>query len=114
MLTSIESNDRFTLKQRLHFHIDRLQFLFDCCTVWFLLSFMSRNIELLLNLVYHLLLVRSESQQPDKLDGVLSVIVEVLILSCHHERKTLMCALQTHSEIKERDVQTHKSLQCIV
>ena len=96
MLTSIESNDRFTLKQRLHFHINREQFLFDCCTVRFILCFicnLSRNIELLLNLVYHLLLVRSESQQPDKFDGVLSVIVEVLILSCHHERKTLMGAL---------------------
>jgi hypothetical protein len=40
--------------------------------------------------------------------------VEIFIFSGDNERKTFMGTLQPHSEIKERDVQSHKSLKSII
>ena len=58
--------------------------------------------------------MRCESQQSHKFDRVLPVIVEIFIFSGDNKRKTFVGTLQSHSEIKERDVQTHKSLKCVI
>lgn len=116
MLTSIESNDWFILKQRVHFWLYLHQLIFQriirFCKGFN--SYLRGNIELFCDLIHHLFLVWSESKQPHKLYGVLPVVVEIFILSCHDKRKTFVGTLQPDSEIKERNVQAHKFFKSVI